>query len=72
MENQETFQEELPPVYAEVKEVGQKPPKNCKTCGNKGIGKNNVQILIFGFGLLFLSFYGLVALCKDVASLFTR
>ena len=39
---------------------------------NKGIGKNNVQILIFGFGILFLSFYGLVALCKDVASLFTR
>jgi hypothetical protein len=72
MENQETFQEETQPVYAEVKELGEKPKKNCKTCGNKGIGKNNVQILVFGFGMLFLAFYGLVALCKDVASLFTR
>lgn len=72
MENQETFQEETQPVYAEVKEVGEKKGKNCKTCGNKGIGKNNVQILLFGFGLLFLSFYGLISLVKDVYSLFTR
>jgi len=72
MENQETIQEEAQPIYAEVKEIGNKKEKNCKTCGNKGVGKNNVHILIFGFGVLFLSFYGLISLCKDIYSLFTR
>jgi hypothetical protein len=48
--------------------------KSCKTCGSgsKGIGRNNSTILIFGFAVLFTSFYGIVKIVQDVYNLFAR
>ena len=48
--------------------------KSCKSCGSgsKGIGRNNSTILVFGFAVLFTSFYGIVKIVQDVYHLFAR
>lgn len=47
--------------------------KACKTCSKqKTLSKNNIIAVGISVGILFLTFYGLIELCKDVASLFTR
>lgn len=65
MENQETNQEPL------LNTPNSK--KTCKTCSKqKGVTKGNLAIISLSFGVLFLAFYGLIQLSKDVISLFTR
>lgn len=51
-----------------------KKEKSCKTCGSgaKGVGRNNVGILAFGFGVLFTSFYGVVRIVQDIYHSFAR
>lgn len=68
MENQELNQSEFYRDFIEIK----KDEKECKTCKSKKLSGNNVRILALGTSLLFLTFYGLVSLIKDVVSLFTR
>ena len=47
--------------------------KSCKTCSKqKTLSKNNIIAVGISVGILFLTFYGLIQLCKDVVSLFTR
>jgi len=49
--------------------------KSCKSCGSggsKGIGRNNSTILVFGFAVLFTSFYGIVKIVQDLYNLFAR
>jgi hypothetical protein len=72
MENQETNQETfINPTN--LTNLGNKPEKTCKTCSKqKGITKGNIAIMSLSFGVLFLAFYGLIQLSKDVISLFTR
>jgi len=75
MENQETNQPENltemvgAPSYG-ITEV--KTEKGCKTCKSKTLSKGNINIIILGSSLIFLMFYGLVSLIKDIGSLFTR
>ena len=59
-------------VLNETTEV--KKEKSCKTCGSggKGIGRNNVGILAFGFAVLFTSFYGIVRIAQDIYHSFAR
>lgn len=59
-------------VLNETTEV--KKEKSCKTCGSggKGIGRNNVSILAFGFAVLFTSFYGVIRIVQDIYHLFAR
>lgn len=47
--------------------------KACKTCSKqKAFTKNNLIAVGISVGILFLAFYGLIQLTKDVISLFTR
>ena len=72
MENQETYQTENETKIVEVESLTENK-KECKTCKKgKVLEKNNVLILGFGITFLFLAFYGLTALVKDITSLFTR
>jgi|APGre2960657444_1045066.scaffolds.fasta_scaffold43263_2 hypothetical protein len=57
-------------VLSQMKEVGDKKP--CKTCGNKGLGKNNLTILVLGFSIVFTSCYGIVKIAQDIYHLFAR
>jgi hypothetical protein len=59
-------------VLNQITEV--KKEKSCKTCGGggKGIGRNNVSILVFGFAVLFTSFYGIVRIVQDIYHSFAR
>ena len=75
MENQEVYQPELEKVYPDTfqfSDSNEQPKKPCKTCGKKGLTKSNVKILFFGFATLFLTFYGLLSVVRDIYSLFTR
>ena len=88
MENQETNQEtftEMPPYYSSelgpksIDPIGlsssknNKPEKTCKTCAKQKVfSRNNIIAVGISISVLFLAFYGLIELCKDVASLFTR
>ena len=75
MENQEIYQPDLEKLYTEVTEVnnsngnGEKP---CTTCKKKSLSKSNIKILLVGVSILFLSFYGILTLVKDIISQFTR
>ena len=71
MENQETNQ---PEFFSQIVEATESPKKECSSCKSKTktFSSSNLKLLGFGFGLLFLSFYGLIQVIKDVASLFTR
>jgi hypothetical protein len=72
MENQETNQEALFNTENQLN-LGDKTKKTCKTCSKKkGIAKGDIAIMSLSFGVLFLAFYGLIQLSKDVISLFTR
>jgi hypothetical protein len=59
-------------VLNRITEVGDKDGKSCKSCGNKGIGKNNVSILVVGFSVVFTSCYGIVKIVQDIYHLFAR
>jgi hypothetical protein len=51
-------------VLNETTEV--KKEKSCKTCGNKGISRNNLGILTLGVTILFTSFYGIIRIVQDI------
>lgn len=74
MENQETNQQEIYSTIVELPNYGEvkKDEKECKTCGNKNIGKGNAQLIVIGITIVFFTFYGLISLIKDIGSLFTR
>ena len=75
MENQEIFQPEFENVYSQVTEIDEttgETKKPCKTCNKKSLSSSNFKILLAGMSILFLSFYGLLSLVKDIFSLFTR
>jgi len=69
MENQEINQTEF---YRDMVIEPKKDEKECTTCNSKKLSSSNIKILALGTSLLFLTFYGLVTLIKDVISLFTR
>jgi hypothetical protein len=71
MENQEINQ---PEIFSQFIEATESPKKECSSCKSKSktFSSSNLKLLGIGVGLLFLSFYGLIQLIKDVASLFTR
>lgn len=51
-------------VLSETTEV--KKEKSCKTCGSKGISRNNLGILTLGVTILFTSFYGIIRIVQDI------
>jgi hypothetical protein len=74
MENQETNQEEIFSTLVEVPNYTEpnKNKKECKSCKNKALSSGNLKLVAIGVAILFLGFYGLVQIVKDIASLFTR
>lgn len=70
MENQELNQKS---VLTDIVEVNEKSGKACKTCNSsKSLSKSNVVILVSGLSCIFLMFYGLVSVIKDISEWFTR
>ena len=45
--------------------------KECKTC-QKGLKNTHWGIIALSVGILFMSVYGVIELCKDVISLFSH
>jgi hypothetical protein len=83
MENQETIQEQLNPIYEDITKVlptyesivqgENKKDPGCKTCKNKDFAtKSSIKIFTLGGAVLFFTFYGLVSCFKDILSFFTR
>ena len=74
MENQETNQQEIFSTLVELPNYTEpiKNEKECKTCKSKALSSGNLKLVAIGVTILFLGFYGLVQIVKDVASLFTR
>jgi hypothetical protein len=44
--------------------------KECQTCKEKGPGKFQVGTIIFGFYMLFSSFYGTYQIVKEIINYF--
>jgi hypothetical protein len=74
MENQETNQQEFYSTLVEYPNniEPNKNEKECKTCKSKALSSGNIKLVAIGVTILFLGFYGLVQIVKDIASLFTR
>ena len=70
MENQELNQTS---VLTDIVELNQKQGKSCKTCNSsEKLSTNNVVIIITALSTVFLTFYGLISMVKDIAEWFTR
>jgi hypothetical protein len=70
MENKELNQNS---VLTDIVETEGKSGKTCKTCNSsKTLTKNNIGLIVVGFSTVFLMFYGLISLVKDISQWFTR